>query len=92
MKVTLEELSLQKDTLQSAQDTLLTIFNGVYDSIVIHDELGNVITANENFLNLYRVESKEATNFTIAKDYSSDKNDKFLAPEYIKRAISGEVC
>ena len=91
LKVALDELSLQKNTLQNSQNTLLTIFNGVYDSIVIHDSFGNIVTVNENFLKLYRIDAKEALTYTISKDYSSDRNNKFLVQDYIQRANSGEI-
>ncbi len=78
--------------LRTAKDYLRTVFNNVYDAILIHDRDGKVIDVNDKMLEMYRISREEAIGLNVLRDYSlTDESmveslsnwDKVMSDEHI---------
>lgn len=65
------ELETRNRELQESEGVLKTIFDNVYDAIVIHDSKGRVVQVNRKWLEMYKVTEEEAESLTIT-DFSTD--------------------
>ncbi|MEG4004604.1 PAS domain S-box protein [Microcoleus sp. Pol11C1] len=77
--------------LQVSEQNLRTIFNNVYDAILIHDLEGNIIDFNNRMLEMYGVTPEQATKLSIKKDYSSGDNPIEQMGELWERVLAGET-
>ncbi|MEA5470773.1 PAS domain S-box protein [Spirulina sp. 06S082] len=78
-----------ENALQTSEQDLRTIFNGVYDAIFIHDLEGNILEVNDRVLSLFGVTQEEASQYAIA-DYTARETDLERLPEIWHRAREGE--
>jgi len=65
-----EECRETADYLRESEQSLRTVFNSVYDAIILHDIDGRVLEVNEKMLSMYGVNRTEAIRATI-RDLSS---------------------
>ncbi|MEG4505854.1 PAS domain S-box protein [Microcoleus sp. F6_B4] len=77
--------------LQVSEQNLRTIFNNVYDAILIHDLEGNILDVNNRMLEMYGVTSEQATKLSIKKDYSTDGNPIEKMEELWEKVLAGET-
>ncbi|MEG5033781.1 PAS domain S-box protein [Microcoleus sp. AT3-D2] len=77
--------------LQVSEQNLRTIFNNVYDAILIHDLEGNILDFNNRMLEMYGVSPEQATKLSIKKDYSSGDNPIEQMGELWERVLAGET-
>src|SRR6476469_148211 len=77
--------------LQVAEQNLRTIFNNVYDAILIHDLEGNILDVNNRMLEMYEVSQEQATKLSIKNDYSSADNPLEQTGELWERVLAGET-
>ncbi|MEG4216820.1 PAS domain S-box protein [Microcoleus sp. Pol14C6] len=77
--------------LQVSEQNLRTIFNNVYDAILIHDLEGNILDFNNRMLEMYGVTPEQATKLSIKKDYSSGDNPIEQMGELWERVLAGET-
>jgi two-component system cell cycle sensor histidine kinase/response regulator CckA len=85
----LTERKHAENALRESEETLRTIFNGVYDGIVLHSPEGSIIDVNERFLELYRVRRDEIARLTI-RDLSSPSSPLDSLPSLWAKVIAGE--
>lgn len=78
-----------QDLARSEQD-LRTIFNNVYDAILIHDLDGTILDANDRALKLRGATREQLLGATIA-DLSAADVPLEAIPEMLRRAQSGET-
>ncbi|MBE9103223.1 PAS domain S-box protein [Vacuolonema iberomarrocanum] len=91
----LRDISDRKQTeaaLAKSEQNLRSIFNGVHESIVIHDLDGNILDINDRMLELHQVSREEALQMTIRDDFSSPKNSFDDLGEQFQRVIAGETA
>jgi len=79
-----------EEELHATKDYLRTVFNSVYDAIIIHDLDGKVIDVNDKMLEMYGVGRKEALKLSIIEDYSARDNPIDEVWARWKRVLSGE--
>ncbi|MEG4113098.1 MULTISPECIES: PAS domain S-box protein [unclassified Microcoleus] len=77
--------------LQVSEQNLRTIFNNVYDAILIHDLEGNILDFNNRMLEMYRVTPEQATKLSIKNDYSSSDNPIEQMGKLWERVLAGET-
>jgi PAS domain S-box-containing protein len=86
-------LSESKDQLfskvKSSERNLYTIFNSVYDAIIIHDEKGKVVNVNDRMLEMYRVPYDKAVHLTI-RELSSPDSYLDELPSIWEKVMAGE--
>jgi two-component system, cell cycle sensor histidine kinase and response regulator CckA len=75
--------------LRESEETLRTIFNGVYDGIVLHSPTGSIIDVNDRFLVLYGIRREDIARLTIA-DISSPSSPIDSLPSLWAKVIAGE--
>lgn len=56
--------------VRQSQESLRTVFNSVYDGIVLHSSDGSIIDVNDRFLTMYGITRQEVETLTVA-DLSS---------------------
>ncbi|MBE9093876.1 PAS domain S-box protein [Tychonema sp. LEGE 07203] len=76
--------------LQVSEQNLRTIFNNVYDAILIHDLEGNIIDVNNRMLEMYGVTQEQATKLSIKNDYSTDNSVEQMA-ELWEKVLAGKT-
>jgi PAS domain S-box-containing protein len=74
---------------RESAEILRTVFNSSYDAILIHTLDGQILDANEKFLQLHGISREEALRLTIA-DLSSPSMSMKTAAEIWAKAASGE--
>ncbi len=79
-----------EEELHATKDYLRTVFNSVYDAIIIHDLDGKVIDVNDKMLEMYGVSRQQAIGSLIVRDYSAADNPVDALPLLWKRVLSGE--
>ena len=67
-----------------------TVFNSVYDAIIVHDTDGKVVDVNDKMLDMYGVSHEEALKLSIIDDYSARDNPIAEVWERWKKVLSGE--
>ncbi len=80
------ELQLKISELEAAYTNFQTIFNTINDSIVIHDEKGNIIVMNSQSQKLFNISPKEK--LTIF-DLSSKKMDAGALCRILENVLNG---
>ncbi|MEG4862787.1 MULTISPECIES: PAS domain S-box protein [unclassified Microcoleus] len=75
--------------LQVSEQNLRTIFNNVYDAILIHDLEGNILDVNNRMLEMYEVSAEQATNLSIKNDYSTRDNSAEKIEELWEKVLAG---
>jgi two-component system, chemotaxis family, CheB/CheR fusion protein len=86
------DLSARKKAEQAlslSQTTLKTIYNSVYDGIVVHSASGDMLEVNDRFLALYRITREDVARLKIA-DISSAKSPIDTLPSLWARVLAGE--
>lgn len=63
-----------REALASSEMTLRRVFDHVYDAIIVHDENGHIIDANDRMLSLYGVSRQEIGRLSVVEDLSSAEN------------------
>ncbi|MEN6624161.1 MAG: PAS domain S-box protein, partial [Smithella sp.] len=76
--------------LEATKDYLRTVFNNVYDAIMIHDLNGKVIDVNDKMLEMYRISRDEAVNLNIIRDYSVTDESMEESKTNWNKIISGQ--
>ncbi|MCF7929771.1 MAG: PAS domain S-box protein [Spirochaetales bacterium] len=64
-----------EDRVEERTNDLQTIFHNVYDSIIIRDTEGNVLDANKQMLDLFRVTFDELQSDILRSDLASESNN-----------------
>ncbi|NQE35907.1 PAS domain S-box protein [Microcoleus asticus] len=82
---------LAEAALQVSEQNLRTIFNNVYDAILIHDLEGNILDVNNRMLEMYGVSQEQAKKLSIKNDYSSGDNPIEQIGELWERVLAGET-
>ncbi|UFS69319.1 ATP-binding protein [Geomonas sp. RF6] len=76
--------------LQESEISLRTVFDNVYDGIVIHDEMGRIIDVNKRWLEMMRVSRDQVPTLTIADASAHPPPLMELTPMW-RRVLSGET-
>jgi PAS domain S-box-containing protein len=88
---TVEDISLSKLAdieLREAGERLQTVFDNLYDAIIIHDQFGEIININSKVLDLYNISMEEAIGCSI-KDISSKDNPLDTIAQYWQNVVAG---
>jgi two-component system, sporulation sensor kinase E len=81
---------LVEEELHATKDYLRTVFNSVYDAIIVHDPDGRVVDVNDKMLDMYGVSREEALKLSIIDDYSARDNPIVEVWERWKKVLVGE--
>jgi len=84
-----ERKRIEKE-LMATKDYLGTVFNNVYDAILIHDLDGKVVDVNDKMLEMYKVNRGEAIGLNIIRDYSVTVESMEESLSNWKKIIAGE--
>ena len=76
--------------LRAAKDYLGTVFNNVYDAILIHDLDGRVIDVNDKMLEMYRISREEAIGLNVIRDLSVTDESLEVSRFNWNKIMSGE--
>ncbi len=76
--------------VKSSESNLLSIFNSIYDAIIIHDSEGKIVDVNDRMLEMYGVTREEAKKMSISGDLSSPDNPVATLPAIWDKAMAGE--
>jgi len=76
--------------LRAAKDYLGTVFNNVYDAILIHDLDGRVIDVNDKMLEMYRISREEAIGLNVIRDLSVTDESMEVSRFNWNKIMSGE--
>ena len=79
-----------EEELHATKDYLRTVFNSVYDAIIVHDPDGGVVDVNDKMLDMYGVSREEALKLSIIDDYSASDNPIVEVWERWKKVLLGE--
>ena len=79
-----------EEELHATKDYLRTVFNSVYDAIIVHDPDGRVVDVNDKMLDMYGVSREEALKLSIIDDYSASDNPIVEVWERWKKVLIGE--
>jgi len=60
-----EECKETADNLRESEQTLRTVFDSVYDAIILHDTDGRILEVNEKMLSMYGASREDAYRVTI---------------------------
>lgn len=80
----------KEELLQISENNLRTIFDSVYDAIIIHDLHGNILDVNKRMLEMYKLDNTNIGNMTIEGDLSAENNPFEELPVIWERVIEGE--
>jgi PAS domain S-box-containing protein len=84
------ERKLAERELRATREYLRTVFDSVYDAIIVHDPGGRVVDVNDKMLDMYGVGREEALKLSIIDDYSASDNPIAEVWERWKKVLSGE--
>ncbi len=76
--------------LRATKDYLSTVFNNVYDAIIVHDLDGMITDVNEKMLEMYKVTREEAIGFNVMRDYSVTDESIEESRNNWNKVLSGE--
>ncbi len=79
-----------REALAASETTLRRVFDHVYDAIIVHDEKGHIIDANDRTLSLYGVSRQEIGRLSILKDLSSSGNAMDNLHNTWRQVLDGE--
>jgi PAS domain S-box-containing protein len=91
--VLMEDITDRKraeEELVATKDYLKTVFNSVYDAILIHDLDGKVVDVNDKMLEMYRVSREEAIELNVLRDYSVTDESVEESLSNWKKIVAGE--
>ncbi len=83
------QVKKSEQALKESEEALRTVFNSVYDGIILHLTDGSIVDMNERFLALYGVDREELFKLTIA-DISSPSSPLQDLPGIWSKVIAGE--
>ncbi len=75
--------------LKESEEALRTVFNSMYDGILLHLTDGTIVDMNDRFLAMYAVDREELLKLTIA-DISGPSNPLPELPNIWSRVVAGE--
>ncbi|MEN6317374.1 MAG: PAS domain S-box protein [Syntrophaceae bacterium] len=84
-----ERKKMEKE-LRATKDYLMTVFNNVYDAVLIHDLDGKVVDVNDKMLEMYKVSREEAIGLNIIRDYSVTYESMEESRSNWKKIIAGD--
>ena len=76
--------------IKSSESNLMSIFNSVYDAIIIHDVAGKIMDVNDRMLQMYGVTRDEAKIMSITSDLSAPDVPIAGLPATWDKAMAGE--
>jgi len=79
-----------REALAASEITLRRVFDHVYDAIIVHDEKGCIIDANDRMLSLYGVSRQEIGTLSVVEDLSAADNAVDVMPETWRKVLDGE--
>ncbi|OPZ82864.1 MAG: Phytochrome-like protein cph1 [bacterium ADurb.Bin429] len=77
--------------LAASEELFRTVFNSVYDAIILHDADGRIVTANDSMVALYGVAPDEITRLSIA-DLSAAEMPLETLPARWRAVLAGETA
>ena len=83
------ERELAQEALQQSENLLRTVYDSVYDGILLHSVDGAILDANDRFLEMYGITREESVGLVIA-DMSSSTNPIETLPSTWAKVIAGE--
>ncbi len=86
----IEDQKRTEEALRESEEALRTVFNGVYDSIILHAVDGKIVDVNEQTLSMYRVSRSEILKLSIA-DISSRSNPMQKVNEIWESVMRGQT-
>ena len=78
-----------EQALSESEETLRTVFNSVYDGIVLHTSDGSIVYVNDRFLTMYGISRIDAAHLTIA-ELSSPSSPIATLPSLWAKVLAGE--
>ncbi len=78
------------EALRSSQQDLQTIFDNVYEAIIIHDLQGKILNVNQRMLKMFGVTEQQARQLSIEQDLSSPDNLPNELPKIWQAVLAGE--
>lgn len=79
---------LRQEELGSAQNDLLSIFNGVTEGILVLDLDGRLLKANRSAMQMLGVEESDLFNGVIAKRWAASVDEKLQGPLYWNQVVN----
>ena len=79
-----------REALAASEMTLRRVFDHVFDAIIVHDEKGHIIDANDRMLSLYGVSRQEIGALSVVEDLSAAGNAVDIMPETWRKVLDGE--
>ncbi len=73
-----------------SKENLRTIFDRIYDAIIIHDLQGSILDVNKTMLELYKIDAEKVKEMTIVGDLSGEDNPVDQLPLIWERVLTGE--
>ena len=78
------------DLMRLAGPAFKTLFDNIYDAVLLHALDGRILAVNRKMLEMYRVTAGESCSFSIETDYSSEKNPHERLRATWDKVIAGE--
>lgn len=85
------EQKQMEESLRASEDELRTVFNHVYEALIIHETDGTIIQVNDRMLRMYGVNREQALNMSIRDDLSGPDNPFDRLTDYWERVKAGET-
>lgn len=82
--------NIRSNLLEISENNSRTIFDSIYDAIIIHDLHGNILDVNKRMIEMYKLDNMNIANIKIAGDLSSEENPFEELPEIWQSVIAGE--
>jgi two-component system, cell cycle sensor histidine kinase and response regulator CckA len=79
-----------REALAASEMTLRRVFDHVYDAIIVHDENGHIIDANDRMLSLYDITRHEIGDLSVVDDLSSPENEMDTLQKTWQKVLDGE--
>jgi two-component system, cell cycle sensor histidine kinase and response regulator CckA len=79
-----------REALAASEMTLRRVFDHVYDAIIVHDENGHIVDANDRMMSLYGVSRQEIPDLSVVDDLSSSENAMGALQETWRKVLGGE--
>jgi PAS domain S-box-containing protein len=79
-----------REALAASEIVLRRVFDHVYDAIIVHDERGHIIDANDRMMSLYGVSRQELNKMSIIDDLSSQDNAMATLQDTWQKVLEGE--
>ncbi|WP_243544710.1 PAS domain S-box protein [Pseudodesulfovibrio tunisiensis] len=87
------ELRVEERTREfmESEAMLRTVFNASHDALILHSVSGQILEVNDRMLKMYGVSEIEASELSLARDYSSRENPLYRLSSIWRSVINGRA-